>query len=76
MSEDRHNTYKISQWVAYLVSGFFLLIAVFGYQRTGDIFQLLTFAGLAVLGFVIVKLLFKGINYLLDSLDKSAGGNQ
>lgn len=72
MSEDKHNTARISQWLGYAVSIFFVVIALFGYQRTGDLSQLLIFLVLAVIAFGVVKLLFAGINRLLDSLDKSS----
>ena len=72
MSTDRHNTAKISKILAYLVSAFFVVVAVLGFQRTGDVTQLVVFIGLAAVAFGIVKLLFAGINRLLDSLDKHA----
>ncbi len=71
MTEDRHNTARIANWLGYLVSVFFIVIALFGYQRTGDTLQLFAFLAMALIGFGVVKLLFAGINRLLDSLDKS-----
>ncbi|WP_261844622.1 hypothetical protein [Aliamphritea ceti] len=70
MTEDRHNTARLANWLSYLVGIFFVAIALFGYQRTGDALQLLAFLVLALVGFCVVKLLFSGINRLLDSLDK------
>ena len=75
MTEDKHNTARISQWLGYAVSIFFVVIALLGYQRTGDVSQLLLFLVLAVVAFGVVKLLFAGINRLLDSLDKSSGSS-
>ena len=66
---DKHKTGRISQVLAIVVSLFFVFIGVSGYQRTDDITVLMLFGVLAVLGFFIVKLLFLGINKLLDSLD-------
>lgn len=68
MSEDKHKTAKLSNILAILVSAFFAAVAVAGNQRTGDMMQLMAFMGLAVLAFGIVKLLFMGINKLLDSM--------
>ena len=72
MAVDKHNTGRISQILAIVVAIFFLIIAFSGYQRTGDITLALMFALLAVLGYFIVKLLFFGVNKLLDSLDRKA----
>ncbi len=66
---DKHKTGRISQVLAIVVSLFFVFIGVSGYQRTDDITVLMLFGVLAVLGYFIVKLLFLGINKLLDSLD-------
>ena len=68
---DKHNTARISQVLAIVVALFFLVIAVTGYQKTGDIAVALLFGVLAALGYFIVKLLFIGVNKLLDSLDNS-----
>lgn len=68
---DKHKTARISQILSILVSLFFLIIAVTGYMKTGDVKVVLLFGGLAVLGYFIVKLLFMGINKLLDSLENS-----
>mgnify|MGYP001236575479 CR=1 FL=1 len=68
---DKHNTGRISQILAIVVSLFFLFIAATGYQKTGDISVALLFGLLAVLGYFIVKLLFLGVNKLLDSLENS-----
>lgn len=67
-SEDKHKTSKISTIIAVIVSAFFAAVAVAGYQRTGDLKQLMLFMGLAVLAFGIVKVLFIGINKLLDTI--------
>ncbi|MBN0986183.1 hypothetical protein [Amphritea pacifica] len=67
---DKHKTGRISQVLAIVVSLFFIFIAINGYQRTGDIAVALLFGLLAVLGYFIVKLLFSGVNKLLDSLDE------
>ena len=69
---DKHNTGRISQVLAIVVALFFLIIAFSGYQRTGDITLALMFGLLAVLGYFVVKLLFVGVNKLLDSLDRKA----
>lgn len=69
---DKHNTGRISQVLAIVVALFFLIIAFSGYQRTGDITLALMFGVLAVLGYFVVKLLFVGVNKLLDSLDRKA----
>lgn len=69
---DKHNTGRISQILAIVVALFFLIIAFSGYQKTGDITLALMFGVLAVLGYFIVKLLFVGVNKLLDSLDRKA----
>ncbi|MBQ0756675.1 MAG: hypothetical protein KBT66_13720 [Amphritea sp.] len=69
---DKHNTGRISQVLAVVVALFFLIIAFSGYQKTGDITLALMFGLLAVLGYFVVKLLFVGVNKLLDSLDRKA----
>ncbi len=73
MSTDKHNTRKMSTIIAIVVSALFAAVGVAGYQRTDDIMQLMLFMGLAVIAFGIVKVLFIGINKLLDSMgdDKS-----
>ncbi|WP_156948437.1 hypothetical protein [Marinobacterium jannaschii] len=63
---DKHNTRKISNIVAIVVSAFFAAIGVAGYQRTGDLTQLMVFVALAVLAFAVVKLLFGLVNKVLD----------
>ena len=70
---DKHNTARISQVLSILVSLFFVVIAFAGYQETGDIKLVLLFAGLAIIAYFIVKLLFMGVNRLLDSLDNKRG---
>lgn len=71
MQRDRHNTRRISNVLGILVSAFFAAVAVAGYQRTGDLLQLLLFLLLAVAAFAVVRLVFHGVNRLLDSLDQS-----
>ena len=70
---DKHNTARISQVLSILVSLFFVVIAFAGYQETGDIKLVLLFVGLAIIAYFIVKLLFIGVNRLLDSLDNKRG---
>ncbi len=69
MSEDRHKTRLISKVLAIIVSALFAAFGVAGYQRTGDLTQLMVFIGLSVLAYVIVVFVFKGIDRLLDSID-------
>ncbi|QEQ96427.1 hypothetical protein [Neptunomonas concharum] len=69
MSEDRHKTRLISKVLAIIVSALFAAFGVAGYQRTGDLTQLMVFIGLSVLAYVIVVFIFKGIDRLLDSID-------
>lgn len=73
MSKDTHNTKKLSTIIAIVVSALFAAVGVAGYQRTNDITQLMLFMALALLAFGIVKVLFIGVNKLLDSMsdDKS-----
>ena len=66
---DKHNTTRISQVLSIQVSLFFVVIAFAGYQKTGDIKLALLFVGLAVIAYFFVKLLFMGVDRLLDSLD-------
>ncbi len=66
---DKHNTARISRILSALVSLFFVVVAVAGFQKTGDSMLALLFLGLAVAGYFIVKLLFIGVNRLLDSLE-------
>ncbi|MFC6673558.1 hypothetical protein [Marinobacterium aestuariivivens] len=67
---DPHGTRRISRIAATLVSLFFAVIGVVGYQRTADLLQLLLFLALAVVGFGLVLALFRGVDWLLDSLDR------
>lgn len=69
-AEDCHRTSLISRVLALLISAFFAVVGVAGYQRTHDLKQLLLFLGLAVIAFFIVKFAFYGINRLLDSIDR------
>ena len=71
-NEDKHRTRKISNIVAAGVSLFFVVIAIAGYQVTGDLRVALLFGLLAGVGFAVVKFLFLGINKLLDSLDQNS----
>ncbi|MCP4598211.1 hypothetical protein [Neptuniibacter sp.] len=73
MSEqDKHKTKRIANIVAVVFSAVIAALGVAGYQRTEDPLQLLLFLALAGLGYLIVILLFKGVNKILDSLDNSA----
>lgn len=69
MSEDRHKTGLISKVLGIFVSALFAAFGAAGFQRTGDIVQLLVFILLAVVAFFIVTYIFKGIDRLLDSVD-------
>lgn len=69
---DRHRTKRIANIAAIIFSAVIAALGVAGFQRTEDPLQLLLFLGLAVLGYLIVILLFKGVNKVLDSLDDSA----
>lgn len=68
---DKHNTRRISQILSLLVAAFFIIVAVSGYQKTGDIGVLMLFGVLAFVGYAIVRFLFVGVNKLLDSLDSN-----
>ncbi|WP_299177069.1 hypothetical protein [uncultured Neptuniibacter sp.] len=72
IQQDRHKTKRLATIVAIVFSAVIAALGVAGYQRTDDPLQLVLFLGLAILGYLIVILLFKGINKLLDSLDDSA----
>ncbi|WP_409526254.1 hypothetical protein [Nitrincola sp. MINF-07-Sa-05] len=67
---DRHNTRRIRNLLAIVISAFFAVVGVAGYQRTSDPMQLMLFLALAVVSLVLVMIVFKGIDKLLDSLDK------
>lgn len=67
--EDRHNTAKISLYVALVTSAVIFAVGIAGYQRTGDILQLLLFVAMAGVAFAIVKFLFVAVNKILDSLE-------
>ncbi|WP_372737207.1 hypothetical protein [Neptunomonas sp.] len=69
MSEDRHKTGLIARILAIFMSALFAVIAVAGYQRTGDIVQLLVFLGVSALSYIVIIYIFKGIDKLLDSVD-------
>lgn len=68
---DRHKTKRIANIAAVVFSAVIAALGIAGYQRTEDPLQLLLFLGLAGFGYVIVILLFKGVNKVLDSLDNS-----
>lgn len=67
---DRHGTRRISRIVASLTALFFILIGVVGFGRTDDPQLLLLFLVLAVVAFGLVILLFRGVDRVLDSLDR------
>lgn len=69
MSDDRHKTRLIARILATVVSALFAVFAVAGYQRTGDIGQLLVFLVASVIAYGVIIFIFKGIDRLLDSLD-------
>lgn len=66
---DRHNTRRIRNLLAIIVSAFFAVVGVAGFQRTGDPLLLLAFVLLAAISAGLVCLIFRGVNWLLDSLD-------
>ncbi len=66
---DKHNTRKISRIIAVVVSAVFAALAVAGFNRTGDVTQLVLFLGLSGFSYMLVIYLFKGINRLLDAVD-------
>ncbi|MBR9828566.1 MAG: hypothetical protein GYB41_07985 [Oceanospirillales bacterium] len=68
---DKHNLQRISTVLAIIASAFFAAVAIAGFQRTGDMMQLLLFLALALASYVIVKGLFLGIGRLLDKIDPS-----
>jgi ABC-type arginine transport system permease subunit len=69
MTKDRHKTRLIARILAILVSALFAAIAVAGYQRTGDITQLLVLLLTSVIAYFVVMFIFKGVDKLLDSID-------
>ncbi len=66
---DKHNTRKISNITATVVSALFAAFGIAGYRRTEDLTQLFIFLGLSLLAYGVVKVLFVGVNKLLDTLD-------
>ena len=76
MSDDRHNTKKLSLVLATIVSAIFFAIGVAGYQRTGDVIQLVVFLGVSALSFMVVVFIFKGIDRLLDAVDDRLDGDK
>jgi hypothetical protein len=69
--QDKHKTKRLANIVAVVFSAVIAALGIAGYQRTEDPLQLVLFLALAGLGYLIVLLLFKGINKMLDSLDDS-----
>ncbi|NVK41305.1 MAG: hypothetical protein HWE39_08675 [Oceanospirillaceae bacterium] len=67
---DRHGTRRISRIAALLMAVFFVAIGAAGFQRTGDSSLLLLFLVLAPVGFGVVMLLFRGVDFVLDSLNR------
>lgn len=70
MKEDRHRTGKIRNLLGILVSAFFVVVGIAGFQRTQDPMLLLAFVVMAILSFGIISLIFRLVNRLLDSLDQ------
>jgi hypothetical protein len=66
---DKHKTKRIANIAAIVFSAVIAALGVAGYQRTEDPLQLILFLALAGAGYLIVILLFKGVNRVLDSLD-------
>ena len=73
MSDDRHKTGLIARILAIVISALFAVFAVAGYQRTGDVVQLLVFLGISALSYIVIIFIFKGIDKLLDSVDDHRG---
>lgn len=73
MSDDRHKTGLIARILAIFISALFAVFAVAGYQRTGDVVQLLVFLGISALSYIVIIFIFKGIDKLLDSVDDHRG---
>lgn len=71
-NQDRHKTKRLANIVGIVFSAVIAALGVAGFQRTSDPLQLLLFLFLAVLGYLIVIFLFKGVNKILDSLDDSS----
>ncbi|KAA0875834.1 hypothetical protein [Nitrincola tapanii] len=69
-SQDRHKTHKISLILALVLSAFFAAAGIAGYQHTQDLLQLGVFLALSAVAFVVVRLVFYGVDRLLDSLDQ------
>ena len=69
MSDDRHKTGLIARILSIVISALFAVFAVAGYQRTGDIVQLLVFLVISAISYVVIIYIFKGIDKLLDSVD-------
>lgn len=68
---DRHSTRKLRNLLGIIVSALFAVVGVAGFQRTGDPMLLVAFLVMAVLSFGIISLVFRLVDRLLDSLDKS-----
>ncbi|MCV6589914.1 MAG: hypothetical protein OIF57_12970 [Marinobacterium sp.] len=74
MTTDRHNTRKLSRVLAIVASAVFAALAVAGYNRTGDVKQLVLFLGLSVFSYMLITFIFVGINRLLDAIDDRDDG--
>ncbi|KDE38568.1 hypothetical protein ADINL_3023 [Nitrincola lacisaponensis] len=70
MQQDKHRTRKIRNLLGILVSAFFAVVGVAGFQRTQDPMLLLAFLLLAVLSFGLISLIFRWVDRLLDVLDR------
>ncbi len=71
MHEDRHRTAKLRNIMGIVVSAFFVIVGVAGFQRTQDPMLLLAFVVMAILSFGIISLVFRLVDRLLDSLDQN-----
>lgn len=76
MSEDRHNTKKLSRVLGVVFSAILFAIGVAGFQRTGDFAQLAVFIGLSALAYMVVIFVFAGIDRLLDKVDDRPDGDK
>jgi preprotein translocase subunit SecY len=68
VSEDRHKTRLIARILAIVISALFAVFAVAGFQRTGDVTQLLLFLAISLVSYGFIIVIFKGIDRLLDSI--------
>lgn len=74
MTQDRHKTKKIANIIGIIVSALIAAIGVAGFQRTNDFLQLVVFLVGAALAYLIVIVIFKGVDRLLDSIDDGSSG--